>query len=111
MASAPSASRKSRCIMPLESFRSRKSPIDSFDQARFLDFDDRHRRYQMISRMRSTMLRRNGGGGRGMPADSPTRQKLLKRRKASPLVESKMGAVVWEQIDSRRDDHPRSQFR
>jgi hypothetical protein len=35
-----------------------------------------------------------------MPANSPTRQKLLKRRKASPLVESKMGAVVWEQIET-----------
>src|SRR5215831_18179013 len=35
MASALSGSRKSRCIMPLESYRSRKSPIDSFDQARF----------------------------------------------------------------------------
>ena len=33
MASAPSASRKSRCIMPLASYRSRKSPIDSSDQA------------------------------------------------------------------------------
>src|SRR5262245_589902 len=33
MASAPSGSRKSRCIMPLASYRSRKSPIDSFDQA------------------------------------------------------------------------------
>src|SRR5215510_1649493 len=33
MASAPSGSRKSRCIMHLESYRSRKSPIDSFDQA------------------------------------------------------------------------------
>src|SRR5262244_629377 len=36
MASAPSGSRKSRCIMPLQSYRSRKSPIDSFDQADFL---------------------------------------------------------------------------
>src|SRR5262249_60756177 len=35
MASAPSGSRKSRCIMHLESYRSRKSPIDSFDQAIF----------------------------------------------------------------------------
>src|SRR5262249_62040013 len=36
MASAPSGSRKSRCIMPLQSYRSRKSPIDSFDQAEIL---------------------------------------------------------------------------
>src|SRR5262249_9100787 len=34
MASAPSGSRKSRCIMPLQSYPSRKSPIDSFDQAK-----------------------------------------------------------------------------
>src|SRR5215813_4566265 len=34
MASAPSGSRKSRCIMPLESYRSPMSPIDSFDQAK-----------------------------------------------------------------------------
>src|SRR5215475_14032737 len=43
MASAPSGSRKSRCIMPLASYRSRKSPIDSFDQAKiFVDFVHRH---------------------------------------------------------------------
>src|SRR5580693_3500750 len=35
MASAPSGSQKLRCIMPLESYRSPMSPIDSFDQANF----------------------------------------------------------------------------